>query len=58
MAEHRSDDPIDRESAQRKPRRARTEPPAGSDPNPIPEPPKHRGNENDEQLRRDVPPHY
>lgn len=36
----------------------RTDAPAGSDPNPQAEPPRHRADENDEQLRRDVPPHY
>ena len=39
-------------------RRASTQPPAGSDPTPSPEPARHATNENDEQLRRDKPPHW
>lgn len=39
-------------------RRVTTEPPPGSDPNPAPEEPRHASTENDEQLKRDVPPHW
>ena len=39
-------------------RRASTQPPVGSDPTPSPEPARHATNENDEQLRRDKPPHW
>ncbi len=39
-------------------RRATTEPPTGSDPNPAPEAKRHAANENDEQLKRDKPPHW
>ena len=39
-------------------RRASTQPPSGSDPTPSPEPARHAANENDEQLRRDKPPHW
>lgn len=39
-------------------RRVTTEPVPGSDPNPAPEPPRHREGENDAELRRDVPPHW
>ncbi|MDJ0336153.1 MAG: hypothetical protein ACOH10_12680 [Rhodoglobus sp.] len=39
-------------------RRASTKPPPGSDPTPLPEPPRHASTENDEQLRRDKPPHW
>lgn len=42
----------------RKPRRARTEPPAGSDPTPVEEPDRHAEGTNDARLRDDVPPHY
>jgi hypothetical protein len=42
----------------RKHRRARTEPPPGSDPFPIEEPDRHAEGENDARLRGDVPPHY
>lgn len=42
----------------RKHRRVRTEPVPGSDPNPAPETPRHTSGENDEQLKRDVPPHW
>ncbi|MDO7883482.1 hypothetical protein [Antiquaquibacter soli] len=58
MAEHRADDPVDRPRAERRSRRVRTDAPPGSDPNPVAEPPRHRADENDEQLRRDVPPHW
>jgi hypothetical protein len=39
-------------------RRVTTEPPVGSDPAPDPEPPRHSSTENDEQLKRDKPPHW
>jgi len=39
-------------------RRARTEPPPGSDPHPAPEPDRHDTRENDARLRADKPPHY
>ncbi|MBC7590137.1 MAG: hypothetical protein H7226_03705 [Salinibacterium sp.] len=39
-------------------RRASTQPPPGSDPTPLPEPARHATTENDEQLRRDKPPHW
>lgn len=39
-------------------RRVTTEPPAGSDPKPDPEVGGHAANENDEQLKRDKPPHW
>jgi len=39
-------------------RRVTTEPPAGSDPNPAPEPPRGTGTENDERLKADKPPHW
>ena len=39
-------------------RRVTTESPAGSDPTPAPEEPRHASTENDEQLKRDVPPHW
>lgn len=41
-----------------KPRRAKTEPPPGSDPTPAPEPKRHDSGENDDRLRGDKPPHY
>ena len=50
----------DRKPANLRPRhsRASTPPPHGSDPNPSPEPPRHTVADNDEQLRRDKPPHW
>lgn len=42
----------------RRRRRVTTQPVPGSDPAPAPEPPRHRAGENDDQLRRDVPPHW
>ena len=39
-------------------RRVTTEPPAGSDPNPQPEPPRSSGTENDARLKADKPPHW
>ena len=44
--------------AARRRRRVTTQPVPGSDPAPAPEPPRHRAGENDDQLRRDVPPHW
>ena len=45
-------------STPRRRRRARTEPPPGSDPHPAPEPPRHASTDNDARLRGDKPPHY
>lgn len=42
----------------RRSRRATTPPPAGSDPTPLPEPPRSSGTENDERMRAEKPPHY
>ncbi len=42
----------------RRRRRVTTQPVAGYDPAPPPEPARHRDGENDDQLRRDVPPHW
>ena len=39
-------------------RRVTTPPPDGTDPTPAPEAPRHPGNENDERMRADKPPHY
>lgn len=39
-------------------RRVTTKPPAGSDPSPEPEKRRHVASENDEQLKRDKPPHW
>jgi hypothetical protein len=44
--------------AKPKRRRATTPPPPGSDPTPLPEPPRGSGTENDERLKADKPPHY
>jgi len=55
---HRADVPTDIPVGRGKHRRVTTEPPAGSDPAPAPEPPRHASTENDEQLKRDVPPHW
>jgi hypothetical protein len=35
-----------------------TDPPPGSDPHPVPEPERHSSTENDEQLTRELPPHW
>ena len=51
-------DPKGRVSKPSKPRRAKTEPPPGSDPKPAPEPKRHASGENDDRLRGDKPPHY
>jgi hypothetical protein len=39
-------------------RRVTTAPVPGSDPTPLPEPARHAQGENDEQLKRDKPPHW
>lgn len=39
-------------------RRVTTQPVPGYVPSPAPEPARHRDGENDDQLRRDVPPHW
>ncbi|MEX1078410.1 MAG: hypothetical protein WED09_04810 [Homoserinimonas sp.] len=39
-------------------RRVTTDPVPGTDPQPSPEPRRHPSGENDEQLQRDVPPHW
>jgi hypothetical protein len=39
-------------------RRVTTKAPAGSDPTPEHGPPRHRADDNDEQLKADVPPHW
>jgi hypothetical protein len=44
-------------SARRR-RRVVTEPPSGSDPAPVREPPRHASTENDDRLKRDKPPHW
>lgn len=49
---------VEPEPPKKKPRRVRTVPPEGSDPHPEPEPKRHVSTENDEQLKRDVPPHW
>lgn len=54
-------DPTHRASAETPPRHRRrvtTPPPPGSDPEPEPEQGRHSLTENDEQLKRDVPPHW
>ena len=51
-------EPEPEQPRRRKHRRVRTEPVPGSDPKPAPEPPRHTSGENDEQLKRDVPPHW
>ncbi len=42
----------------RGPRRVTTPPPPGSHAAPVPEPARHRLDENDERLRAEKPPHY
>ncbi len=39
-------------------RRATTPPPPGTDPSPLPEPGRHRLDENDDRLKAEKPPHY
>jgi hypothetical protein len=61
MAEHRDQprESLDREGKpRRRSRRVTTEVPAGSDPSPAPEPPRHASTENDDRLKRDKPPHW
>ncbi|HEU4808228.1 MAG TPA: hypothetical protein VFT01_08185 [Homoserinimonas sp.] len=64
-AKHRSGDepvPDDASDAEKPRRRIRrrvsTEPAPGTDPHPAPEPRRHASGENDDQLKRDVPPHW
>lgn len=58
-ARHRAEGEADaRKPGERIRRRVTTEPVAGSDPHPSPEPRRHADGENDEQLKRDVPPHW
>lgn len=60
MPEHRAED-NDHIAADDRPRRRRrvtTEPPPGSDLTPEPETGRHAATENDEQLKRDKPPHW
>jgi hypothetical protein len=42
----------------KRPRRVTTEPPPGTDPNPVAEPDRHELTENDERLKAEKPPHY
>lgn len=42
----------------RKHRRVSTDPVPGSDPNPQPEPSRYSGEENDDRLKADKPPHW
>jgi hypothetical protein len=59
-AAHRAEVTV-HETLDRRPRHRRrvtTAAPEGSDPNPTPEAPRHVAPENDEQLRRDKPPHW
>ncbi|TQL47131.1 hypothetical protein FB562_0178 [Homoserinimonas aerilata] len=65
MAEHEPDASVPDAEKQPAPRprarvrrRVTTPPVPGSDPNPAQEPRRHRDGENDEQLKRDVPPHW
>lgn len=46
------------ERGTRRHRRVKTKPVAGSDPNPQPEPRRHSGDENDDRLKADKPPHW
>lgn len=39
-------------------RRVTTDPVPGTDPHPSAEPRRHASGENDDQLKRDVPPHW
>lgn len=50
--------PTDGAARKRTHRRVRTQPVAGSDPRPQPEPRRHAENENDARLRADKPPHW
>ncbi|MFJ2978289.1 MULTISPECIES: hypothetical protein [unclassified Curtobacterium] len=52
-------EPDDRPGGAARPRRrVTTQPVPGYDPVAPPEPARHRDGENDDQLRRDVPPHW
>ena len=53
-----SEDNGEHRKHQRKHRRVTTKPVPGSDPNPQPEPLRHSGDENDERLKADKPPHW
>jgi hypothetical protein len=53
-----SETPDEPRAPRRPHRRVTTEPPAGSDPEPLPEPPRSTGTENDERLKADKPPHW
>ena len=55
---HRAEVSTDVPVGRGKHRRVTTEPPPGSDPAPAPEPPRHASTENDDQLKRDKPPHW
>ncbi|MBX3098553.1 MAG: hypothetical protein KF761_03155 [Salinibacterium sp.] len=55
---HRADVPEDVPPGRGKHRRVTTDVPPGTDPNPTAEPARHSSTENDEQLRRDKPPHW
>ena len=48
----------ERGHTRRKHVRVSTPPPAGSDPNPAPEPSRGSGTENDARLKADKPPHW
>jgi len=61
MAEHldRLHESLDRDGKlRRRKRRVTTDAPAGSDPSPASEPPRHAATENDERLKGDKPPHW
>jgi len=52
-----ADDPA-APTVRRKGRRVTTEPVAGTDPTPTPEPSRSSGTENDARLKADKPPHW
>ena len=61
MAEHLDwpHESLDRDGKpRRRTRRVTTDAPAGSDPSPASEPPRHAATENDERLKGDKPPHW
>jgi hypothetical protein len=58
MPDHRAEDHDHIASTPRRSRRVTTPAPEGSDPTPTPEPGRHHITENDEQLKRDKPPHW
>jgi len=60
MPDHRAEDNdhVAQSARPRGQRRVTTPPPPGSDPSPAPEPGRHKVDENDEQLKRDKPPHW